>query len=136
MNMRPDLFRVVVSNSGLHDMLRFNKIGFGSAWIKEFGNPDIESDRIFLKGYSPIHNVKPETVYPAVIIPVCENDDRVSPVHSFKLAQALTGSNIKGGPFLLRVQKGGGHILRNQNSQIDEFSDILSFVLWNASYQK
>lgn len=132
MNMRPDLFRVVVSNSGLHDMPRFNKIGFGSAWIKEFGNPDIESDRFFLKDYSPIHNVKPETVYPAVIIPVCENDDRVSPVHSFKLIEALAQKNVAGGPFLLRVQKGGGHILRNQNSQIDEFSDILSFVLWNT----
>lgn len=132
MNMRPDLFRVVVSNSGLHDMLRFNKIGFGSAWIKEFGNPDIESDRIFLKCYSPIHNVKPETVYPAVIIPVCENDDRVSPVHSFKLIEALSQNNVSGIPFLLRVQKGGGHQLRNQNFQIDEFSDILSFVLWNV----
>lgn len=131
MNMRPDLFKVVVSNSGLHDMLKFHKIGFGSAWINEYGNPDVQSDRFFLKGYSPIHNIKSEAVYPAVIIPVCENDDRVSPVHSFKLLEAMTKNNIKGGPFLLRVQKDGGHQLRNQKSQIDEFSDILSFVLWH-----
>ncbi|MBP7733179.1 MAG: S9 family peptidase [Caldisericia bacterium] len=132
MNMRPDLFKVVVSNSGLHDMLRFHKISFGSSWINEYGNPDAESDRIFLKDYSPIHNIKPETVYPAIIIPACENDDRVSPVHSFKLVEALTQNNAAGGPFLLRMQKGGGHQLRNQNSQIDEFSDILSFVLWKT----
>lgn len=134
MNMRPDLFKVVVSNSGLHDMLRFHKIGFGSSWINEYGNPDDLSDKQYLKDYSPIHNIKPETVYPAVIIPVCENDDRVSPVHSYKLVEALTQNNVSGGPFLLRVQKGGGHQLRNQNSQIDEFSDILSFVLWHMNH--
>ena len=132
MNLRPDLFRVVISNSGLHDLLRFHKIGTGSSFIHELGNPENESDRKYLEQYSPIHNINFNMTYPAVLVLACENDDRVSPVHSCKLIEALSSRNAKGEPFLLRIQRGGGHILRKASAQIDEFSDILSFIMLNT----
>lgn len=131
-NIRPDLFRVVISNSGLHDLLRFHKIGSGSSFIHELGNPENELDWKYLEQYSPIHSINSNFVYPAILVPVCENDDRVSPIHSYKLIQTFTEKKTKGGPFLLRVQKGGGHTLRNTSEQIIEFADILSFVLFNT----
>lgn len=129
MNMRPDLFRVVISNSGLHDMLRFHKIGFGSSWVSEYGNPDNKLDEQYLKQYSPILNIRSNIRYPAVMVPVCENDDRVSPTHSYKLIEALNDNKAQGGPFILRLQKNAGHQLRPLTSQIDEFSDVLCFIL-------
>ncbi|RMG40101.1 MAG: S9 family peptidase [Candidatus Dadabacteria bacterium] len=106
---RPELFGAVIASNGVYDMLRFHKLTDGKNWIPEYGDPDNPDDFEFIIKYSPLHNVKSGTEYPAMLIMTADHDDRVWPGHSLKLAAALQASQAGDLPILLRVERGAGH---------------------------
>ena len=109
MTQRPDLFAAAIPAVGVLDMLRFHKFTIGWAWCPEYGSPDNEEDFKTLYAYSPLHNLKPGTAYPATMITTADHDDRVVPAHSFKFAAALQAAHQGDNPVLIRIETKAGH---------------------------
>lgn len=107
---RPDLFRAVIAESPLIDMLRFSKMGPGQGWIDEYGDPDSPQDARFLSKYSPLHNLKEGVKYPEIFFTTSGTDDRVHPSHARKMAERL--KELKQ-PYLYYEAKSGGHFNGN-----------------------
>ncbi len=110
MTQRPDLFGVALPDVGVMDMLRFNLWGFGKYWESDYGSPQDPAEFAALFAYSPYHNLKAGTRYPATLVTTADTDDRVMPGHSYKFAARLQACQVKDGPpVLLRVQVDAGH---------------------------
>jgi len=109
LTQRPDLFAAAVPESALLDMLRFQNFGLGASWVTEYGSSNEPAQFQALFAYSPLQNVRPGTVYPATLILVGANDDRVAPLHSYKFAAALQAAQAGAAPILLRVDRQSGH---------------------------
>ena len=109
LTQRPDLFRAVVCEVPLLDMLHFDKFGSGKTWVPEYGSPSNPDQFHALYGYSPYHHVQQGRPYPAVLICSAANDDRVDPMHARKMTAALQAASISGQPILLRVENQSGH---------------------------
>ena len=132
MTQRPALFGAALPAVGVMDMLRYHKFTIGWAWASEYGSPDDSAAFRYLYAYSPLHNVKPGTCYPATLITAADNDDRVVPSHSFKFAAALQAAQACAKPTLLRVETRAGHGAGKPTSkQIDEAIDRLAFLAAN-----
>ena len=129
---RPDLFGCALPGVGVMDMLRFHKFTVGWGWQEEYGYPDKAEDFPTLLAYSPLHQVKPGTKYPATLIHTGDHDDRVFPAHSFKFAAALQQAQAGPAPVLLRVELRAGHGAGKPTSkQIGETADLFAFA-WQA----
>jgi prolyl oligopeptidase len=128
MTQRPELFAVALPQVGVLDMLRFQKFSAGSWWTAEYGTSEVEADFRFLKAYSPLHNVKPGTCYPATLVITADHDDRVVPAHSFKFAATLQAAQTCPHPVLIRVETQGSHGYRPTDKLIAQATDILAFV--------
>jgi prolyl oligopeptidase len=89
LTQHPELFGACVPAVGVHDMLRFHKFTVGRAWIADYGDPDDPEQYRWLRGYSPLHNLKQGQAYPPTLLLTGDHDDRVVPGHSFKFAAAL-----------------------------------------------
>lgn len=130
MTERPDLFRAVVCDYPLLDMIRFQKFLLGKLWVSEYGSSDDAKQFEALYKYSPYHHVKQGEKYPAVLFVTGDSDTRVAPLHARKMAalmQAATGSDR---PVLLRYDTKAGHSAGLPVSkQVEEWTDVLSFVL-------
>jgi prolyl oligopeptidase len=127
---RPDLFGAALVIVGVLDMLRFHKFTIGWAWVSDYGSPDDPQDFEVLMKYSPYHNLRPGTAYPAVMITTADHDDRVYPAHSFKYAAALQNAQAGTAPVLLRVETRAGHGLGKPTAKlIEEFSDLWAFLV-------
>jgi prolyl oligopeptidase len=109
MTQRPDLFGAVLPAVGVMDMLRFHRFTIGWAWVTEYGSADVASQFPVLYAYSPLHNLRPGTAYPATLITTADHDDRVVPGHSFKFAAALQAAQAGPPPVLIRVETQAGH---------------------------
>jgi prolyl oligopeptidase len=132
MTQRPDLFKVALPAVGVMDMLRFHKFTVGWGWTVEYGNADSASQFPYLYKYSPYHNLRPGVNYPATLVTTADHDDRVVPAHSFKFASRLQEYNAGNNPVLIRVDVNAGHGAGKPTSkQIDEATDIWSFVMYN-----
>jgi prolyl oligopeptidase len=132
MTQRPDLFKVALPGVGVLDMLRYHKFTVGWGWVVEYGSSDKEQDFNYLIKYSPLHNLKPGTRYPATLITTADHDDRVVPAHSFKFAAALQEANRSANPTLIRIDKQAGHGAGKPTSkQIEEWADVLSFTMYH-----
>ena len=134
MTQRPDLFKVALPGVGVLDMLRYHKFTVGWGWVVEYGSSENEKDLDYLIKYSPLHNVKQGTHYPATMITTGDHDDRVVPAHSFKFAATLQEANAYAAdnPILIRIDTQAGHGAGKPTSkQIDEWSDILSFTMYH-----
>lgn len=133
MTQRPDLFAVCLPAVGVMDMLRFHKFTIGWAWATEYGSSD-EPDQVDnLLSYSPLHNVKPGTCYPATLITTADRDDRVVPGHSFKFAAALQQAQACDRPTLIRIETRAGHGAGTPVSKrIQEYADLWAFVIENT----
>jgi prolyl oligopeptidase len=130
-NQRPELFKAVVQQAGVMDMLRFQKFTIGSAWTSDYGSSDNPAEFKALYAYSPIHNVKPGTSYPATLITTADHDDRVVPAHSFKYAAVLQAAQAGPAPILIRIDTRSGHGASNTTKAIEQSADIYSFLMWN-----
>jgi prolyl oligopeptidase len=129
LNQRPDLFGAAVPQVGVMDMLRFHKFTIGWAWVGDYGSPDNPEEFKALYAYSPLHNIKPGTHYPAVLITTADHDDRVVPAHSYKYAAALQAAQAGDAPILLRIQRQAGHGAGTPLSAlIEEEADVLAFL--------
>lgn len=132
MNQRPDLFAAVIAMVGLYDKLRYHKFSVGKAFVREGGCADKPEEFKWLYAYSPIHNVKPETDYPATLIITNSDDNRCPSLHSFKFVSALQNAQASQNPILLRYFTQGGHGLKPLDKMIDEIAEMLSFVFVNT----
>ncbi len=132
MTQRPELFGACLPAVGVMDMLRFHKFTIGWAWVSEFGSSDNASQFETLFRYSPLHNVKPGTCYPATLITTADRDDRVVPGHSFKFAAAVQAAQSCDRPALIRIETRAGHGAGTPVSKsIDEYADLWSFLTAN-----
>jgi prolyl oligopeptidase len=131
-NQRPDLFRAVHQHAGVMDMLRFHKFTIGAAWISDYGSSE-QSEAQFkaLYAYSPIHNVKTGTKYPAILVTTADHDDRVVPAHSFKYAAALQAAQGGDRPVIIRIDTKSGHGASSTTKQLEQTADIYSFFFYN-----
>ena len=131
-NQRPDLFRVVHQHAGVMDMLRFHKFTIGAAWISDYGSSEQnEAQFKALLAYSPVHNVKPGTKYPAILVTTADHDDRVVPAHSFKYAAALQAAQAGDNPVIIRIDTKSGHGASSTTKQLEQTADIYSFFFYN-----
>ncbi|MGI0490878.1 prolyl oligopeptidase family serine peptidase [Alkalinema pantanalense CENA528] len=132
MIQRPDLFGAALPAVGVMDMLRFHKFTIGWAWISEYGSPENPGEFQAIYAYSPLHNLKPGTHYPATMITTADHDDRVVPAHSFKFAAALQKAHQGPNPVLIRIETKAGHGAgKPTTKQIEEATDKWSFLLAN-----
>jgi prolyl oligopeptidase len=130
MTQRPDLFGACLPDVGVMDMLRFNKFTIGWAWVSDFGNPDDPEMFEVLRAYSPLHNVKLGTCYPATLISTADHDDRVVPSHSFKFAAALQSAQACNNPVLIRIETRAGHGGGKPTTKIiEEVADQWAFLV-------
>jgi prolyl oligopeptidase len=129
LNQRPDLFGAAMPDVGVMDMLRFQKFGFGTQWVGEYGNPDNAEDFKFIRPYSPLQNIRRGVKYPPVLITTSDHDDRVVPGHSLKYAATLQQAQAGTAPILIRVETRAGHGAGKPTSKlIDEWADRLAFL--------
>jgi prolyl oligopeptidase len=130
MTQRPDLFAAALPAVGVLDMLRFHKFTIGWAWCSDYGSPDQPEEFQALYAYSPLHNLKPGTAYPATLITTADHDDRVVPAHSFKFAAALQAAHTGSAPVLIRIETKAGHGGGKPTTKvIEEVSDRWAFLV-------
>jgi prolyl oligopeptidase len=140
MTQRPDLFRVAIPEVGVMDMLRYHKFTIGWNWASDYGTSEDSKEMFeYLKGYSPLHNLKPGTSYPATLVTTADHDDRVVPAHSFKFAATLQECHEGPNPVLIRIDTKAGHGGGKPLAKVlEEQADIYSFILYNmgVKYKK
>jgi prolyl oligopeptidase len=126
---RPELFAAAVAQVGVMDMLRFREFTVGRNWESDYGSIDEPAEFAALLKYSPYHNVRAGTPYPATLITTGDHDDRVFPAHSFKFAAEMQHANPHGNPVILRVDPDAGHGQGKPTAQlIDETADVYAFI--------
>jgi prolyl oligopeptidase len=129
LTQRPDLFRAMVVQVPLLDMLRYHLFQIARLWIPEYGSPDNPEEFAWLRAYSPYHHVRPGTAYPAVLIATAESDTRVDPMHARKMTARLQAATTSPRPVLLRLESRAGHGAGKPFSkQLDELTDTWTFV--------
>ncbi len=127
---RPDLFAAALPAVGVMDMLRFHKFTIGWAWCSDYGSPENPEEFQALYAYSPLHNIKPGTSYPATLITTADHDDRVVPAHSFKFAATLQAAQAGDAPVLIRIETKAGHGAGKPTAKlIEEIADELAFLV-------
>ena len=132
---RPDLFRAVVCQVPLLDMLHYQNFQIAKLWIPEYGTSENPDQFKWLYAYSPYHHIKPGTEYPAVLFMTADTDTRVDPMHARKMAAEMQAEAKNGSsttrPILLRIESKAGHGAgKPVTKQIEEFTDIYSFLFW------
>ena len=132
MTQRPDLFAAALPAVGVMDMLRFHRFTIGWAWKSDYGSSETKEGFDVLYKYSPLHNLKPGTAYPATMVTTADHDDRVVPAHSFKFAAALQAAHKGPQPVLIRIETKAGHGAGKPTSkQIEEAADRWAFLRAN-----
>src|SRR5581483_7171100 len=125
------LFRAVVCQVPLLDMVRYHKFLIARLWIPEYGSADDPHEFQWLYAYSPYHHVKDGTAYPAVLFTAAESDTRVDALHARKMAARLQAATASSQPILLRLETKAGHGAGKPRSKLlDELTDEWSFVFW------
>ena len=138
MTQRPDLMQVALPAVGVLDMLRYHTFTAGAGWAYDYGTAE-DSKKMFdyLKGYSPVHNVKEGTKYPATLVTTGDHDDRVVPAHSFKFAAELQEKQSGKNPTLIRIETNAGHGAGTPVSKtIEQYADIFGFTLHNMGFEE
>ncbi len=138
---RPDLFRAVICQVPLLDMLRYQNFQIAKLWIPEYGSSDDPAQFKWLYAYSPYQHVKAGAEYPAVLFMTADTDTRVDPMHAKKMA-ALMQAEARNGqsktrPILLRIESKAGHGAgKPVTKQIEEFTDVYSFLFWQLGVKE
>ncbi len=133
---RPDLFRAVICQVPLLDMLRYQHFQIAKLWVPEYGSSDDAKQFQWLLAYSPYQNVKPGTSYPAVLFMTADTDTRVDPMHAKKMTALLQAENGAPNPILLRIEPKAGHGAGKPISKlVEEWTDIYSFLYWQLGME-
>lgn len=131
-NQRPDLFGAAIPAVGVMDMLRFHQFTAGRFWVDDYGSSDDPEEFKALLAYSPYHNVRPGTRYPAVLVTTADTDDRVVPGHSFKYAAAIQAAQAGDAPVLIRIETRAGHGAGVPTAKIiEDYADRWAFLVEN-----
>ena len=138
---RPDLFKVVVCQVPLLDMLRYQNFLIAKLWVPEYGSADDPKQFDWLYAYSPYHHVKPGTEYPSILFMTADSDSRVDPMHAKKMAALMQAEAANGQsrerPILLRIEPKAGHgVGKPISKQIEELTDINSFLFWQLGVRE
>ncbi|GAB3754578.1 prolyl oligopeptidase family serine peptidase [Microlunatus parietis] len=129
LTQRPDLAAAALPAVGVLDLLRFHKFTVGAAWVSDYGNPDDPDDFATALAYSPLHNVRPGTSYPATLVITGDHDDRVVPLHSHKFTATLQRAQAGEAPILTRIETNAGHGMGKPTAKIaEESADLLAFA--------
>jgi prolyl oligopeptidase len=138
MTQRPELMKVALPAVGVLDMLRYHTFTAGAGWAYDYGTAADSKEMFdYLKGYSPVHNVKKDTKYPATLITTGDHDDRVVPAHSFKFAAELQEKQAGSAPVLIRIEINAGHGLGTPIAKtIAQYAAIFSFTLFNMGFKE
>lgn len=138
MTQRPDLAKVALPAVGVLDMLRYHTFTSGAGWAYDFGTAEDDKEMFeYIKGYSPVHNVKEGVEYPATMITTGDHDDRVVPAHSFKFAAELQDKQTGDNPVLIRIEVDAGHGAGTPISkQIQQKADAFAFALYNMGIKE
>lgn len=133
MTQRPDLYKVAVPEVGVMDMLRYHKFTIGWNWASDYGTSQDSKEMFeYLKGYSPLHNLKPGVKYPATMVTTADHDDRVVPAHSFKFAATLQACNKGNNPTIIRIDSKAGHGGGKPMTKVlEEQADTYGFIMYN-----
>ena len=129
---RPELFAVAYPGAGVMDMLRYHKFSAGIGWVPEYGSSDDSTQFKTIYKYSPVHNVKPGTCYPATIVTTADHDDRVVPGHSYKFTAAMQAAQKCERPALIRVETRTSHGYMPTDKRIAQAADVWAFTAWNT----
>ena len=137
MTQRPDLMKVALPAVGVLDMLRYHTFTAGAGWAYDYGTAEDNKEMFeYLKGYSPVHNVKSGVEYPATLVTTGDHDDRVVPAHSFKFAAELQSKQTGNNPTLIRIETDAGHGAGTPVSKsIEQYADIFGFTLYNMGFE-
>jgi len=135
LTQRPDLFRAVVCQVPLLDMLRYQNFQIAKLWIPEYGSSEDPKQFEWIYAYSPYHHVKAGTEYPATLFMTAESDTRVDPMHAKKMAALMQAEAANGKsrerPILLRIDTKAGHgVGKPITKQVEDLTDIYSFLFW------
>lgn len=138
MTQRPDLAKVALPAVGVLDMLRYHTFTAGAGWAYDYGTAEDDKEMFeYLKGYSPLHNIKGGVEYPATLVTTGDHDDRVVPAHSFKFAAELQSKQSGDNPTLIRIETDAGHGAGTPvNKTIEQYADIFGFTLYNMGYKR
>ncbi len=138
MTQRPDLMKVALPAVGVMDMLRYHTFTAGAGWAYDYGTSDDSKEMFeYIKGYSPVHNVKEGVQYPATLVTTGDHDDRVVPAHSFKFAAELQDKQNGNNPTLIRIETNAGHGAGTPVSKtIEQYADIFGFTLYNMGIKE
>ncbi|WP_340931762.1 prolyl oligopeptidase family serine peptidase [Polaribacter marinaquae] len=138
LTQKPTLAKVALPAVGVLDMLRYHTFTAGAGWAYDYGTANDNKEMFdYLKGYSPVHNVKKGTAYPATLITTGDHDDRVVPAHSFKFAAELQEKHTGKNPTLIRIETNAGHGAGTPIAKtIEQYADIFGFTLFNMGFKK
>ncbi|MDN3618359.1 prolyl oligopeptidase family serine peptidase [Polaribacter undariae] len=138
MTQRPELMKVALPAVGVLDMLRYHIFTAGAGWAYDYGTADDNKEMFeYLKGYSPVHNVKEGVQYPATLVTTGDHDDRVVPAHSFKFAAELQAKQSGDNPTLIRIETNAGHGAGTPVAKtIEQYADIFGFTLFNMGFEQ
>jgi prolyl oligopeptidase len=138
MTQRPDLMKVALPAVGVLDMLRYHTFTAGAGWAYDYGTAEDSKEMFeYLKGYSPVHNVRPGTKYPATMVTTGDHDDRVVPAHSFKFAAELQNKQAGDNPVIIRIETDAGHGAGTPVSKrIEQAADMFGFTLYNMGFRE
>ena len=133
MTQRPDLMKVALPAVGVMDMLRYHTFTAGAGWAYDYGTAQDSKEMFsYIKGYSPVHNIRKGNQYPATMVTTGDHDDRVVPAHSFKFAAELQEKQTGVNPTLIRIDINAGHGAgKSVAATIQENVDIQAFTLYN-----
>ena len=138
MTQRPELMKVALPAVGVLDMLRYHTFTAGAGWAYDYGTSEQSKEMFeYMKGYSPVHNVKERVQYPATLVTTGDHDDRVVPAHSFKFAAELQAKQTGNNPTLIRIETKAGHGAGTPVSKtIEQYADIYGFTLYNMGIKE
>ena len=136
MTQRPDLMQVALPAVGVLDMLRYHTFTAGAGWSYDYGTAEDSPEMFsYLKGYSPLHNVREGVAYPATLVTTADHDDRVVPAHSFKFAATLQEHQTGANPVLIRIETNAGHGAGTPISKtIEQNADLFAFTFYNMGF--
>ena len=137
MTQRPNLMKVALPAVGVLDMLRYHTFTAGAGWAYDYGTAEDSKEMFrYLKGYSPLHNIKEGVAYPATLVTTGDHDDRVVPAHSFKFAAELQSKQTGNNPTLIRIETDAGHGAGTPVSKtIEQAADRFGFTLFNMGFE-